>query len=304
MEEMYRDGPDMVFLRTPGSPRHDHVERRTRERDQAGRPGGVGHFGFRLKADQDLGDAIRKAEAAGGRLVERGEHAPGVVLRLHRRSRRQHHRAVRDDRQLVAIRSAWRSISQPFTVARLRVGVDAVDVADARPVSHVGVGADRACSRDCDPLDDPSVVGLAAVDRAELQGSADAVVDDPRVDGRGGRCRWGLRSRSAGWRRARSRRGSPRARGRRTRLRRGGRVPWSRVRARRAARRRRGPSWVGRGSVPRRSCSPFLASTPKLVKSAVTPHHPRVQRSVLMGAAHGRRAVPAELDRGGVPAAR
>jgi catechol 2,3-dioxygenase-like lactoylglutathione lyase family enzyme len=78
MEEMYRDGPDMVFLRTPGSRDTITLNGAPDERGRAGRPGGVGHFGFRLRDSQDLGDAIQQAEAAGGRLVERGEHAPGV----------------------------------------------------------------------------------------------------------------------------------------------------------------------------------------------------------------------------------
>ncbi len=135
------------------------------------------------------------------------------------------------------------------------------------------------------------------------EGSADAVVDDPRVDRRRGRCRSALASGSAGWRGARSRRGFPRARGRRTRLRRGGRVPLVSGEGSASGATTSG-SIVGRARLrARRSCSPFLASTPKLVKSAVTPHHPRVERSVLVGAAHRRRALPAELDRRGVAAA-
>lgn len=39
--------------------------------------GGIGHFGFRLKDASDIDAAITACEAAGGRLVERGEHVPG-----------------------------------------------------------------------------------------------------------------------------------------------------------------------------------------------------------------------------------
>lgn len=78
MEEMFRDGPNMVFLRTPGSRDLITLNAAPEERDNAGRQGGVGHFGFRLKNIDDLSEAVAIIEAAGGRLVERGEHAPHV----------------------------------------------------------------------------------------------------------------------------------------------------------------------------------------------------------------------------------
>jgi catechol 2,3-dioxygenase-like lactoylglutathione lyase family enzyme len=43
----------------------------------AGKPGGLGHFGFRLTAAEDIDAAVREAEAAGGRLLRRGEFSPG-----------------------------------------------------------------------------------------------------------------------------------------------------------------------------------------------------------------------------------
>lgn len=78
MVEMFREGPYMVFLRTPGA--HDTI---TLNADpvgvaQVGQQGGVGHFGFRLKDPSQLDAAIASVEASGGRLVERGDHAPGV----------------------------------------------------------------------------------------------------------------------------------------------------------------------------------------------------------------------------------
>jgi catechol 2,3-dioxygenase-like lactoylglutathione lyase family enzyme len=76
MKELFREG-DLVFLNTPGSGdtitlngSGDHAE--------AGKSGGVEHFGFRLKEGADLDDAIKQVEAGGGALVNRGEHAPGV----------------------------------------------------------------------------------------------------------------------------------------------------------------------------------------------------------------------------------
>ncbi len=44
----------------------------------AGVNGGVDHFGFRLTEASDLDAAVTEVEAAGGRLIKRGEHAPGV----------------------------------------------------------------------------------------------------------------------------------------------------------------------------------------------------------------------------------
>ncbi len=40
--------------------------------------GGVAHFGFRLADSADLDTALSEVEAAGGKLIRRGEHAPGV----------------------------------------------------------------------------------------------------------------------------------------------------------------------------------------------------------------------------------
>jgi catechol 2,3-dioxygenase-like lactoylglutathione lyase family enzyme len=78
MEEQYRDGPTMVFLRTPGA--YDTItinEDAERAGDAAARHG-VDHFGFRLKDADDLERAIAEVEAAGGKLVERGNHGPGI----------------------------------------------------------------------------------------------------------------------------------------------------------------------------------------------------------------------------------
>jgi catechol 2,3-dioxygenase-like lactoylglutathione lyase family enzyme len=48
------------------------------EAQLAGVNGGVAHFGFRLKDAAALEAAIAEVEAAGGRLIRRGEHGPGV----------------------------------------------------------------------------------------------------------------------------------------------------------------------------------------------------------------------------------
>jgi catechol 2,3-dioxygenase-like lactoylglutathione lyase family enzyme len=75
MEEQFWDGPDMVFLRTPGA--RDTVTLNARPDSRAMEKRGVDHFGFRRAPGQSLDEAIRIVEQAGGRLMERGEHAPG-----------------------------------------------------------------------------------------------------------------------------------------------------------------------------------------------------------------------------------
>jgi catechol 2,3-dioxygenase-like lactoylglutathione lyase family enzyme len=76
MEELFWDGPCMVFLRTPGTSDTITLNADPAESDLAGRSAGVGHFGFRLKDSHRLDDAIDEVERAGGRLIERGEHSP------------------------------------------------------------------------------------------------------------------------------------------------------------------------------------------------------------------------------------
>jgi catechol 2,3-dioxygenase-like lactoylglutathione lyase family enzyme len=80
MEERFRDGPKMVFLNTPGSNDLVTLNEDPAEMRLAGVNGGVAHFGFRLADTQDLDAAISQVEAAGGKLVRRGEHAPGAAF--------------------------------------------------------------------------------------------------------------------------------------------------------------------------------------------------------------------------------
>ncbi len=74
LEEMFRDGPKMVFLRPPTS---SNTVTLNEVPEKAGKAGGVGHFGFRLVDKGQLDRVIEEVERAGGRIVERGEHAPG-----------------------------------------------------------------------------------------------------------------------------------------------------------------------------------------------------------------------------------
>ena len=78
MEERFRSGSKMVFLNTPGSQDLITLNEDPAEARLAGVNGGVAHFGFRLANSTDLDTAIAEVEAAGGQLIRRGEHAPGV----------------------------------------------------------------------------------------------------------------------------------------------------------------------------------------------------------------------------------
>ena len=68
LQELFREGSrDLITLNEDPD-----------EAQLAGVNGGVNHFGFRLAQGTDLDVAIAEVEAAGGVLVKRGEHAPGV----------------------------------------------------------------------------------------------------------------------------------------------------------------------------------------------------------------------------------
>ena len=78
MQEQFRAGATMVFLSTPGSGDLITLNQDESQRDQAGKSGGIAHFGFKLLPGSDLDSAVREVESAGGAVVSRGEHAPGV----------------------------------------------------------------------------------------------------------------------------------------------------------------------------------------------------------------------------------
>ena len=80
MQERFREGPKMVFLNTPGSQDLITLNENPSEAQRAGVNGGVAHFGFRLAQSADLDAAIAAVEHNGGKLVRRGEHAPGVAF--------------------------------------------------------------------------------------------------------------------------------------------------------------------------------------------------------------------------------
>ncbi|MGH7341276.1 MAG: VOC family protein, partial [Candidatus Rokuibacteriota bacterium] len=78
MNEQFRVGPCMVFLSTPGRSDLITLNQDPGEAHLAGMHGGVNHFGFRLSPPADFDAAVRDVESAGGKLLSRGEHGPGV----------------------------------------------------------------------------------------------------------------------------------------------------------------------------------------------------------------------------------
>jgi catechol 2,3-dioxygenase-like lactoylglutathione lyase family enzyme len=77
MEEQFRAGPKMVFLRTPGSGDLITLNEDPADAHKAGSSGGVAHFGFQLEREADLDAAVAEVEAAGGKVVSRGSHGDG-----------------------------------------------------------------------------------------------------------------------------------------------------------------------------------------------------------------------------------
>jgi catechol 2,3-dioxygenase-like lactoylglutathione lyase family enzyme len=70
----YSRGDGLVHTRASG--RHD-ILTFADDPATAGHMGGVAHFGFRLVAPEDIDRAVAEVEHAGGRLLRRGEFAPG-----------------------------------------------------------------------------------------------------------------------------------------------------------------------------------------------------------------------------------
>lgn len=77
MRVSFKAGRKLVFLNTPGSKDMITLHQDAELARVAGTSGGISHFGFQL-VKTDLDAAIKEVNKAGGRLLERGEHAPGV----------------------------------------------------------------------------------------------------------------------------------------------------------------------------------------------------------------------------------
>ena len=70
---VYED-PNFVQAQTPGSRDVMVFERKPR---RAGKPGGVAHFGFRLRRPSDIARACEAVKSAGGVIRDQGEFIPG-----------------------------------------------------------------------------------------------------------------------------------------------------------------------------------------------------------------------------------
>jgi catechol 2,3-dioxygenase-like lactoylglutathione lyase family enzyme len=81
MDELFRDGP-IVFVGTPGGGDSLalHLAITEEQRARVGHQGGYEHFGIHLpdRSADAVDEAVHRVEKAGGRVLERGEHAPGV----------------------------------------------------------------------------------------------------------------------------------------------------------------------------------------------------------------------------------
>jgi catechol 2,3-dioxygenase-like lactoylglutathione lyase family enzyme len=68
------ENADVVQVQTPGTRDVIVFERKPR---QAGKRGGIVHFGFRLKRPADISIAAAAISAAGGTIKDQGEFVPG-----------------------------------------------------------------------------------------------------------------------------------------------------------------------------------------------------------------------------------
>ena len=74
MEVMYHE-KDMVQLTTPGC--NDILVFQAHLNDSTGKPGGIAHFGFRLRDPNGIEVLAEKVVRAGGIIKDRGDFVPG-----------------------------------------------------------------------------------------------------------------------------------------------------------------------------------------------------------------------------------
>jgi catechol 2,3-dioxygenase-like lactoylglutathione lyase family enzyme len=75
----FRDG-EILFLSSPGGRDDLALHRAVTDEEKAtvGQQGGFEHFGITVRDRRALDECIALVCAAGGRLIDRGVHAPGV----------------------------------------------------------------------------------------------------------------------------------------------------------------------------------------------------------------------------------
>jgi catechol 2,3-dioxygenase-like lactoylglutathione lyase family enzyme len=74
MQPVYRSA-DFIQVQTPGC---RDILVFQRDPEQAGKAGGIVHFGFRLADPADIDEAARAVERAGGTIRSKGEFSPGA----------------------------------------------------------------------------------------------------------------------------------------------------------------------------------------------------------------------------------
>lgn len=74
VKEYYRDSESIQVL---GPGKHDVIAFE-KDRSKAGKASGIAHFGFRLTRPQNIEIAVKEVERAGGKILRRGEFAPGL----------------------------------------------------------------------------------------------------------------------------------------------------------------------------------------------------------------------------------
>lgn len=72
MQEIMRFGDECVMLRTPGSQEVFTLNADPQYHHDAGKMGGIAHFGFRLQEEMDMTDVLSRAEKAGGTAIDQG----------------------------------------------------------------------------------------------------------------------------------------------------------------------------------------------------------------------------------------
>ncbi len=73
MKVRFWAGKNMVFLSTPGSRDLITLNRNKSEAAEAGKSGGIAHYGFRLVDRAELDVGIKEIERAGGTLLSQGK---------------------------------------------------------------------------------------------------------------------------------------------------------------------------------------------------------------------------------------
>ena len=131
VREYFRDAQQIQVL-GPGP--HDVIALQ-RDPVNAGKAGGIGHFGFRLESAGDIDAAVQAVLAAGGTLRRRGEFAPGLPF------------AYVADPDGYEIELWFEPEPRPAPPVEAMPGPDPTDSTPRRPVIDAAVRAHRCLRR-------------------------------------------------------------------------------------------------------------------------------------------------------------